>query len=70
MTARLYDIEEVADLLGVSPATVYRLIAASDLGSLDVAPTGSKRPKTRVSERHIAKFINDRDRKPKRLRTT
>jgi len=69
MLNRLYDIDETAELLGVGRATVYRLIAAGDLGSCDVAPTGSKRPKTRVSERHIAKFIADRDRQPKRLRT-
>lgn len=66
---RLYRIEQAAELLDVSRATAYRLVAAGDLGSVDVAPTGSKRPKTRVSEAHIAKFIADRDRQPKRLRT-
>jgi excisionase family DNA binding protein len=66
---RLYRIEEAAELLGVSRPTTYRLIAAGDLGSVDVAPTGSKRPKTRVSDQHIAKFIADRDRKRKPLRT-
>lgn len=66
---RLYRIEEVAELLDVSRATAYRLVASGDLGSCDVAPTGSKRPKTRISEAHLTKFITDRDRQPKRLRT-
>lgn len=66
---RLYRIEQAAELLDVSRATAYRLVAAGDLGSVDVAPSGSKRAKTRVSEAHIAKFIADRDRQPKRLRT-
>ena len=66
---RLYRIEEAAELLGISRPTAYRLIAAGDLGSCDVAPAHSRRPMTRISEAHIAKFIADRDRKPKRLRT-
>ncbi len=66
---RLYRVEEAAERLGVSRPTAYRLIAAGDLGSCDVAPTGSTRSMTRVSEAHLAKFIANRDRKPKRLRS-
>lgn len=66
---RLYRVEEAAEQLGVSRATAYRLIAAGELGSLDVAPPRSTRAMTRISEAHIARFIADRDRKPKRLRT-
>jgi DNA binding domain, excisionase family len=66
MAGRLYRIEEAAELLGVSRTTAYRLIACGDLGSCDVAPSGSRRPMTRVSDEHIAKFAADRDRKPLR----
>ena len=69
MAGRLYRIEDAAERLGVSRTTAYRLIAGGDLGSCDVAPPGSTRPMTRVSDAHIAKFIADRDRQPKRLRT-
>lgn len=69
MAARLYDIDETAERLQVGRATVYRLIAAGDLEACDAAPTGSLRPKTRVSDEAIAKFIESRTRKAKALRT-
>jgi len=60
---RLHTINEAAALLRVSRATVYRLIATGDLESVDVAPTGSRSPKTRVSADAIARFIEARTRK-------
>lgn len=61
--ARLYTIDETAELLRVGRVTVYRLIAAGDLEATDVAPTGSRSPKTRVSEDAIAAFIAARARR-------
>jgi transposase len=66
---RLYDLPTVADMLGVSLTTVYRLIASSDLESVDIAPSGSPQPKTRVSDEQLAAFIKARTRKTPRLRT-
>lgn len=67
--AQLHDIDETAEILRVSRVTVYRLIAAGDLESIDAAPTGSRRSKTRVSEEAITRFIEKRTRKPKALRS-
>lgn len=65
----LNTIPETAKKLQVSRETVYQLINRGDLESCDIAPSGSRRPKTRVSDEHIAAFIKARTRKPKRLRT-
>lgn len=69
MAAQLNTIPETAKRLKVCRDTVYAYIAAGDLESCDIAPSGSKRPKTRVSDEAIAKFIKTRTRQPKRLRT-
>lgn len=66
MTKQLHTIPETAAILGVSRATVYHLIACGDLGSCDVAPSASKRPKTRVSDEHIERFIKARTRKERK----
>jgi excisionase family DNA binding protein len=67
--SRLHDIPETAVILDVSRVTVYRLIANGDLESCDVAPSGSRRPKTRVSDAAIDAFIKARTRNTKRLRS-
>lgn len=67
--AQLHTIPETARLLGVHRDTVYQLINRGDLESCDIAPSGSRRPKTRVSDAAIERFITARTRKPKRLRT-
>lgn len=70
MAARLHTIEETGVLLGeISPKSVRRLIAAGDLESCDVAPSGCRKSRTRVSDDAIARFIADRTRKAKALRT-
>jgi hypothetical protein len=70
MAPRLHTLDETAELLGgISVKTVRRLIAAGDLGSCDIAPSTSPGSLTRVSSDHIARFIRDRDRKAKRLRS-
>lgn len=50
-----FTIPELVELLGVSRATVYRLIAA---GRLDVsdAGLGSRRTKSRIPESAVAKY--------------
>jgi len=65
MASQLYDIPEVMRRLKTSKDTVYRLIAAGDLESCDIAPPGSKAPKTRVSDEAIERFIAARTRKAK-----
>lgn len=68
MASQLYDIPATARRLNTSKDTVYRLIAAGDLESCDIAPPGSKQPKTRVSDEAISKFIAARTRTTKELR--
>ena len=65
----LHTIDRTAEILDVARVTVYRLIAAGDLESCDVAPSGSRRSKTRVSDDAIAAFVRNRTRKAKALRT-
>lgn len=62
MAVRLNTVPETAKALGVHRATVYELIARGDLESCDIAPTGSTRSKTRVSDDAIAAFIKARTR--------
>jgi excisionase family DNA binding protein len=54
---KLLAIPQVADRIGCSRATVYRLIAGGELAVTDIAPKGSKRPKSRVSEDVLAAYI-------------
>lgn len=65
----LNTIPETAKKLRVSRETVYQLINRGDLESCDIAPTGSRRPKTRVSDGAIEAFIAARTRKAKHLRS-
>jgi transposase len=69
MAAQLYRISEAARLLDVSRGTVYNLIAAGDLESVDIAPSNSPSPITRVRADVIERFIKARSRKAKHLRT-
>ncbi|MCA1570812.1 MAG: helix-turn-helix domain-containing protein [Chloroflexi bacterium] len=64
MTPRLLTIPQVAHELGVSPNTVYRLIAAGHLSTVDVGMAG--RSRTRVSEAALERFVRSRttDRRP------
>lgn len=62
MAPAALSVTDAAKALGVSRWTVYRLIAAKDLPAADVAPTGSKRPKTRVPAEAIAAFLAARTR--------
>jgi excisionase family DNA binding protein len=59
----LLTIGETAAELRVSPDTVYRLISAGDLAAVDVAPSGSRRPKTRVERSDLAVYIKSRTRR-------
>lgn len=62
MAPAALSIPAAAAALDTSPKTVYRLIHAGDLASVDIAPTGSKRPKTRVPAEAIAAFLAARAR--------
>ncbi|GGV33894.1 hypothetical protein GCM10010182_67130 [Actinomadura cremea] len=65
----LNTIPETARKLRVSRETVYQLINRGDLESCDIAPSGSRRPKTRVSDTAIEAFVAARTRKVQRLRS-
>jgi excisionase family DNA binding protein len=56
----LLTIPETAAELRVSDDTVYRLIAKGDLATTDVAPTGSRKPKTRVVRASVNELIQRR----------
>lgn len=62
MAGAALSVTDTAEAIGVSRWTVYRLIAAGDLPAADVAPTGSKRAKTRVPAEAIAAFLAARTR--------
>jgi excisionase family DNA binding protein len=57
---RLYTIPETADLLGVSRAHAYRLVADGELGTVDVAVKGSRKAKSRITSAALAAFIASR----------
>ena len=64
----LLTIPETAQALRVGENTVYRMIANGDLDAVDIARTGSHRPRTRVPRTSIDAFISARTRNAKRLR--
>jgi hypothetical protein len=65
----LLTIPETAEALRLkSRDAVYDLIARGDLDAVDIAPTGSRRPKTRVPRESVNAFIKRRTRNAKRLR--
>lgn len=65
----LNTIPETAKKLRVHRDTVYQLINRGDLESCDIAPSGSRRPKTRVSDAAIERFVAARTRKATHLRS-
>lgn len=58
----LLTIPQTAAHLQVGINTVYRLIASGELAPTDVAPKGSRKPKTRVSREAADAFIKARTR--------
>lgn len=65
----LLTIPETASALRISRGTVYNLIAAGDLETTDVAPTGSRAPKTRVFADSVSSLIESRTRSARKLRS-
>lgn len=65
----LLTIPETATALRVSRGTVYNLIAAGDLDTTDVAPTGARSPKTRVIAESVNALIASRTRTTPKLRS-
>lgn len=55
MADQLLTIPQFAQRLGVSRATAYRIIADGLVDRTDVGR--GRRPKTRISERAVAKYI-------------
>lgn len=56
----LHTIPGTAAHLGCSENHVYRLIAAGELGTVDIAPVGSERTKMRIRDDELAGYINQR----------
>jgi excisionase family DNA binding protein len=59
MTTKLLTVPETAARLGVQRNTVYRLIKAGALRTVDIAATG-KKARARVREDDLAAFIESR----------
>lgn len=55
-------IPETAAVLKCSGMTVRRLIAAGDLATTDISPSGSPATKTRVLADSVGEFIRSRTR--------
>ncbi len=61
MTLRHYTVEEVADLLGFAPRTVYAWIAE---GLLPARKFGRGQGTTRISERDLDAYVESRAIRP------
>ena len=62
MSTQLLTPDEAGERLGVTAKSVYRLIALGELRAVDVAITGT-RPKTRIRDDDLQRFINQRTRR-------
>ena len=58
MTSHLLSVAEVAKTLGCSRGHVYNLIAAGAFPTVNIG--AGTRPKTRVRERDVIAFVDDR----------
>jgi len=61
----LLTIPEAGEKLGVSPNTVYKLIAGGDLRAVDMSSSNAKRSRTRVRADDLEAFIEARTREPR-----
>jgi excisionase family DNA binding protein len=66
----LLTITAAAARLGCSDMHVYRLIAAGELGAVDIAQPGARRSKTRVRSDDVDTYIEARTRRGKCGRPT
>jgi excisionase family DNA binding protein len=60
----LFTPREAAQMLSCSVNGVYRLIAQHELKTVDIAPAGSARSKTRIRRTDLEAFINARTQGP------
>ncbi|MBB5130509.1 excisionase family DNA binding protein [Thermocatellispora tengchongensis] len=51
-----YTVADAAEVLGVSPSTVYRRIAEGELEAYDISRRGSSRPNLRITRTSIEAF--------------
>jgi hypothetical protein len=65
----LLTIPETAAALKVCEGTVYNLVAAGDLQTTDVAPSGARATKTRVLADSVTALITSRTRTARKLRS-
>lgn len=66
MNTKLLTIPETADELGISPNTVYKMIASGDLRAVDMAVPGARTSKTRIRQDDLDAFIDARTRQVER----
>ena len=59
---KLLTIADTAARLGCSEMHVYRLIAAGELDPVDIAQPRARKPKTRISESDLARYIQAKTR--------
>jgi excisionase family DNA binding protein len=57
-TARLLTPAQVGELWGVSEMTVRRWISSGRLPSVDIAPPGCRKPRTRVRENDLLDLVD------------
>lgn len=56
---QLVTVEDAADMLAVSPATVYRRIADGDIPVVNIGRAGG-RPRLRIDEAALRQYAKDR----------
>jgi excisionase family DNA binding protein len=62
VSTKLLTIPETGRELGISPTTVYKMIACGDLRAVDMSVPGARKPKTRIRQEDLESFINARTR--------
>ncbi|MBL9163122.1 MAG: helix-turn-helix domain-containing protein [Planctomycetaceae bacterium] len=60
-----YSPPQVADMLGVAPETVIAWVRSGQLPGFDVSRPAARRPRFRITDAALAKFIEQRQTSPK-----
>ena len=65
MTTKLYNVTELAELLGVNKATIFRQIRAGEIKAIDISTgRGRRNPAYRIPQSEVDSYFERRQVQP------